>query len=58
MTTTVLEQLAHQRQAELAARAARHTHTRQPRRSAMSEGSPRSQSRLVAARLAELVGRS
>lgn len=58
MTNIVLEQLATQRQAELATRAARHQRTRQPRPSATTAGTPRAQSSMIAARLAGLVGRS
>jgi hypothetical protein len=58
MTTIVLEQLATQRQAELATRAARHQRHRQPRLSTATAGTPRTQSSMIAARLAGLVGRS
>ena len=58
MTHVVLEQLASQRQAELATRATRHQRTRQPRPSRTTAGTPRARSGLIAARLADLVGRS
>jgi len=58
MTTIVLEQLATQRQVELAARASRHQRSRQLRQSTTIAGTPRARSSMVAARLADLVGRS
>lgn len=58
MTHVVLEQLASQRQAELATRATRRQRTRQPRPSGTTASTPRAQSGLIAARLFDLVGRS
>jgi hypothetical protein len=58
MTHVVLEQLASQRQADLASRATRHQGGRRSRPTGTPGETTRVQSGLIAARLANLVGRS